>query len=921
MINLKSTVRIFLSCLLVFVSILVVSLFSEKTVEAANVNVTPTEQSGVLLNPGKGWVIYDTNNAVDEVHATASGTGLVTTTAALNDGNDATAVQSGNNPTFPQYLTYTWDANQTFSSTTLKCSYCQGQAPTNWDVQVSDDGTTWTTIASSGTVSWSYNNATIESKTISFSPVTHKMMRVQINSANLQSGYYTVNELKVAGYAASNITAGTQVRASVAYSRWNWIDIEPTEGIYNWDKIDSFINYYAGLGMKVAFGIMADNTCSSGQYITPKWVFDAGAASTTGWVGDCNGGRTRTTPVWNDPVFLAKYKAMLTALAARYDGSPNLAYIDVRSYGNWGEMDAADYFQGSVNISNADYQYLHLQMFLDTFSKTPIIVTTNGGSTYTAAYDWAVTQGMGARRDGIPDNSNGSEITRAYGNAPGVVEWTGSWTAYHWSTTSLAAADATAKASYENFGQWGGDAIAFLNDEQPYIDSQQNVLGYHFVLTGATLPDTITNGTVYPTSLTWNNKGLDYSYEPMRLAYALLDSSDNVVAKYFPHTGANPQRLSPGVTTETPNLVFSGVPAGTYKLAVGIFKSLTDANPTYNLAITGKTANGWYPLLNSVSVSGSGTYTDFPLTYETEFMTPTFSTGKHDVHVRDVNMSSGMGDRFNATGTGQNISYPVYVTQTGTIDVKVRVKKTASGGNFQLAIDGVNQGPVMYTYASSDSYALYDLGNVTFSTTGVHQFTFTNVGTSVWGYTLTTDYIHLSTPPNWNIMNDDLSNYTAGWSTAGTGTITQNSGNVSIVDNSTANYFYMTKNTFTPPTGAFTFEVTAKANATGTTNEFTVRSGSYQIGLYLTYGTAGTAQNSETNPTKTYTLDTTINHTYRVVVHSDYTYDLYVDGIPGWSGAASLGTGTDIFKIGGSVTSTANVIVDQVNMGTGEILP
>jgi hypothetical protein len=115
--------------------------------------------------------------------------------------------------------------------------------------------------------------------------------------------------------------------------------------------------------------------------------------------------------------------------------------------------------------------------------------------------------------------------------------------------------------------------------------------------------------------------------------------------------------------------------------------------------------------------------------------------------------------------------------------------------------------------------------------------------------------------------------------------------------------------------------VRAKVNAAGTLNEITARNANYQIGLYLTYGTSGTAQNKASSPTKSFTLDTTVFHNYRVVVRSNYTYDLYVDGILRWSGAASLGTGSNLFKIGGDTPTTANMSVDQVYMGTGLILP
>ena len=137
-----------------------------------------------------------------------------------------------------------------------------------------------------------------------------------------------------------------------------------------------------------------------------------------------------------------------------------------------------------------------------------------------------------------------------------------------------------------------------------------------------------------------------------------------------------------------------------------------------------------------------------------------------------------------------------------------------------------------------------------------------------------------------------MDSYSSGWSTTGSGgSVTQQNGAVTVVDGTTS-HFFMTKKNFTPPAGAFTFELRAKANAAGTENEVTVRSGSYNISLFLPYGISGAAQDRESNPVKTITLDTTVYHTYRIVAHADFTYDLYVDDELAWSGAASSGDGT-----------------------------
>ncbi|OPH49323.1 hypothetical protein BC351_37240 [Paenibacillus ferrarius] len=113
------------------------------------------------------------------------------------DGNMDTAFASVDNPVFPQYFTMNYAIPQKFYGVTIYCKYCKGQGITNFDVQVSADGNTnWTTVASSGNMTYTANNSTLESKSVSFSSGTGmKGIRLKINNANLQWGHYVVNEM------------------------------------------------------------------------------------------------------------------------------------------------------------------------------------------------------------------------------------------------------------------------------------------------------------------------------------------------------------------------------------------------------------------------------------------------------------------------------------------------------------------------------------------------------------------------------------------------------------------------------------------------------------------------------------------------------------------------------------------------------
>jgi hypothetical protein len=93
--------------------------------------------------------------------------------------------------------------------------------------------------------------------------------------------------------------------------RQDWRDLEPTEGVYNWEFLDLQVARVAAAGKKVLLRI---NT----QFAKPDWVngavTDAGGAFFT---FDKDGVPT-TIPVFWNPTFLAKKKAMIAALGAHF---------------------------------------------------------------------------------------------------------------------------------------------------------------------------------------------------------------------------------------------------------------------------------------------------------------------------------------------------------------------------------------------------------------------------------------------------------------------------------------------------------------------------------------------------------------------------------------------------------------------------
>lgn len=125
---------------------------------------------------------------------------------------------------------------------------------------------------------------------------------------------------------------------SSIYMRLDWSNLEPQEGKFNWSIVDTPMQKWVEAGKTVAFRFCTSEAELSEPYATPQWVEKAGAK---GYHLNAQRQITPDGPMWepdfDDPIFLAKLNHFLAAAAARYDGNPHVAFIDVGSFGVWGE--------------------------------------------------------------------------------------------------------------------------------------------------------------------------------------------------------------------------------------------------------------------------------------------------------------------------------------------------------------------------------------------------------------------------------------------------------------------------------------------------------------------------------------------------------------------------------------------------------
>ena len=375
---------------------------------------------------------------------------------------------------------------------------------------------------------------------------------------------------------------------SVAYFRLNWEDVEPAEGQYNWHLIDESLEAWAKREVRIAFRIMTANTHSRGYYCSPKWLFDAGCKSydyVAGGADIASGGAriTRIEPDYGDPLYLEKHGRFITALAERYDGNPHVEFLDIGSYGIWGEWHTKHPQPWPVRKQIID-------MYLDGFRKTQLVSMSDDAE----ALAYALSHGTGFRRDGVGSpwheaNWIGSKkYARVQGfadqwkRAPVVFEWYGP---YDYLIERGWSFDRALEFMAANHVTFINDNVGKVPLEQmPKLEQIGRRAGYRFVLREISHPASTAPGEAVTVNMNWSNAGVGKLYRRYPLVLYLLDSTGAAVCQ---QTQADIDVTSwlPGDRPVVATLQLpASLPSGQYTLGLALVDPVHE-KPAIRLAI------------------------------------------------------------------------------------------------------------------------------------------------------------------------------------------------------------------------------------------------------------------------------------------------------------------------------------------------
>jgi len=321
----------------------------------------------------------------------------------------------------------------------------------------------------------------------------------------------------------------------VIYLRLAWTYLEPEEGGFNWSVVDIPAQRWIAKGKKIAFRFTTYESLSNNPpNATPEWVVKAGARvfPVRGRVGAAE----RYEPDYDDPIFLAKLDRFLAAAAARYDGDPNVAWIDVGTIGIWGEGDP-----GPERFTTAGTVKRHIDLHTKNFKRTLIAFNDNlmfrGKGLEPIVY--AKQRGLTLRDDSVLCRPGQEAVyTHYYAGAfwprlPVILEsehyglavQRGDWG----DGSDYLRAVELAHASYVSVHWWPRE---FLEKNRELVRRISLRMGYRLQLLEMSLPDEVPARGRLPVSYRWRNNGVAPCYPGGFVALTLKDKKGGIAGVF-----------------------------------------------------------------------------------------------------------------------------------------------------------------------------------------------------------------------------------------------------------------------------------------------------------------------------------------------------------------------------------------------------
>ncbi|MGE5645657.1 MAG: DUF4832 domain-containing protein [Acidobacteriota bacterium] len=377
---------------------------------------------------------------------------------------------------------------------------------------------------------------------------------------------------------------------TIAYFRVYWKFIEPEEGKYRWDLIDTAMRTAHDRGQTLMLRIAPYGTEKDND--VPDWYRKVSGEDPA---------QKPAVKKWRvdpeNPNYARCFGRMIRAFGARYDGHPDVELIDISIVGAWGEGEGTNLLTDQTRQALTD-------AYVEAFRKTPLVIQPTDEKT--SAYTQSKTP-VGWRVDCLGDMGGfqktwnhmydlyPQQIIRlgledAWKTRPVTMEVC--WVMQQWKNNNWDVDYIIDQSLKWHISSFNAKSSAVPDEWWPQVNRWLKKMGYRFVLRKFTYPASVGPNEKLAFTSWWENKGVAPIYRNYLLALRLSNAQKTTVLK----TGADIRKWLPGdAIYDDAVFVPNNMPAGEYDFSLALLDPATD-QPKVKLAIAGVEPDGWYKL-------------------------------------------------------------------------------------------------------------------------------------------------------------------------------------------------------------------------------------------------------------------------------------------------------------------------------------
>ncbi len=383
-----------------------------------------------------------------------------------------------------------------------------------------------------------------------------------------------------------------------SYVRYDWKEIEPTQGHYDFSLIDKELVLAQAHHGTFGFRIMpagVDNIA------VPNYLV---ALMRHGrWLTNTSSGKQAYEPDWNDPHYIARAQALIAVLGQRYNNDPRLGWIDMFPYGDWGEWHTYGFPDTLIAPMSLANQRKLIDANIAAFPHKRIMMLTASPDALNYALNRSTRVGIRVDCLGISQMGGASYNLQ---KVPLAQE--------RWRTAPFIVETCTKPDFQTAFYQVKTYHIAMIGDGNfsyaPYSRVQQLYMkqtfatsGSRFVLNSVTMPSRIATNMPFLVTSVWSNINVTPAYTQWNIMLRLADGRGNIV--WQGKSRLDLQKLVPTKNSITPTntpiefpdrfLLPHMLSTGTYTLSIQVVDPGHYYEPLH-LAILGRASDGSYTL-------------------------------------------------------------------------------------------------------------------------------------------------------------------------------------------------------------------------------------------------------------------------------------------------------------------------------------